>query len=174
MRIKFLAKVFLTLFYISATSLILVLPPFGFKIQNSFAAHDSYTIKFTAADPTVNHAPYLPTYVKLTPGGLSPPSWNPAPSGGTGRAADPLPNAVYGNPQDSVTSLAPTSMVIGQIVPFEVSIKVNGATTPENGIIAFTPFFSTKTTSLPPIITSAMIQPTASILHLWTRRILLM
>jgi uncharacterized repeat protein (TIGR01451 family) len=149
-KLKVLPRASLIWLYILVISLALVLPIFGFQSQNAFAEHGSYTINITAADPAVNHAPYLPTYVKLTPGGLSPPSWNPAPSGGTGRASDPLPNAIYGNPQDSVTSLTPASMVLGQIVPFEVRIKVNGSTTPENGTIIFTPYFSTKTTGAAP------------------------
>jgi hypothetical protein len=38
-------------------------------------------------------------------------------------------------------------MALGQIVPFQVEITVNGSTTPENGIIEFTPYWLAKTTS---------------------------
>ena len=111
------------------------------------AARGAYSLTWSAADPAVNSAPYLPTYPKLTPGQLTPPLWNPAPSGGTGRAADPLPDAVYGDPNDAVQSLTPEDMALGQIVPFELKLKVSGSTAPENGTIVFTPYFNTKTTN---------------------------
>ena len=72
MKLRILARASLLFLCILGISLALVLPGSEFKTQNAFAAHGSYTIKLTAADPTVNHAPYLPTYVKLTPGELSP------------------------------------------------------------------------------------------------------
>jgi uncharacterized repeat protein (TIGR01451 family) len=109
----------------------------------------SYTIKWYAADPTINSAPFLPTYQKLTPSeyialfGAYP----------TGSATDPLPNAeAYASPAiasnlDAVTSLAPSSLELGQIVPFFIEIVVNGSTAPENGIITITPEWLTKTTS---------------------------
>ncbi|MCE2754224.1 MAG: hypothetical protein LW720_20390 [Pirellula sp.] len=71
----------------------------------------------------------------------------------TGRAADPLANAVvYASPfqpsnQDAVTSLAPKDMALGQIVPFFIEIKTSGVTTPENGVIQFTTNWLGKTTS---------------------------
>lgn len=113
----------------------------------------SYTIKWYAADPELNKAPYLPTYQKLTPSEL------PAPtaglSGGAGRldGSSVLPHAVaYASPAtptnlDAVTSLSPKDLALGQVVPFEVEIAVSGSTTPENGVIQFTPYWSTKTTS---------------------------
>jgi hypothetical protein len=107
------------------------------------AAGGAYTLNWTAADPKVNNAPYLPTYNKVPPAALA----CPMPSGSTGRAADPLANAVFGNPKDSVESLAPANMALGQIVPFEVKISVSGSTAPENGVIRFTPYWLTKTTS---------------------------
>src|SRR5439155_2925272 len=50
----------------------------------------SYNVNFYAADPAPNSAPYLPTYVKLAPASLP----CPASAALTGRAADPLRNAV--------------------------------------------------------------------------------
>jgi uncharacterized repeat protein (TIGR01451 family) len=114
------------------------------------AAGGAYTLKWYAADPTVNHAPYLPTYQKLIParGDIL-----PLPSGTVGRQADPLQNAVaYASPfssknLDAVPSLAPQDMALGQVVPFEMEIKVKGNTAPENGAINITTGFLTKTTS---------------------------
>ena len=91
----------------------------------------SYSLKWFAADPGVRHAPYLPTYRKVPPSAAA----CPVPSGGSGRASDPMPNAVLGNPRDAVTSLAPRDLALGQIVPFEAEIKVKGSTSPENGKI---------------------------------------
>jgi uncharacterized repeat protein (TIGR01451 family) len=102
----------------------------------------SYTVKWYAADPAVNRAPYLPTYPKRLPSQQAP-VW--------GRAADPLPNAVAYGPTyspsnlDAVTSLMPKDMALGQIVPFEIEISVSGSTTPENGVITFTGQWSTHT-----------------------------
>ena len=113
----------------------------------------SYTLKWYAADPAVARAPYIPTYVKVTPaeylgGGFVYP---------TGRTdlpvTNPLDNAVaYGptfstNNLDAVTSLAPKDMALGQIVPFEMEIKVTGSTAPEGGVITFTTDWLAKTTS---------------------------
>ncbi len=111
--------------------------------QPVYATGGSYSLDWTAADPAVNKAPYLPTYTKVPPSSLA----CPTPSGSVGRAADPLANAVFGNPKDSVESLAPPSMALGQIVPFEVKISVKGSTAPENGVITFTPYWLTKTSS---------------------------
>ncbi|MDO9212310.1 MAG: Calx-beta domain-containing protein [Methylococcales bacterium] len=110
----------------------------------------SYTIKWYAADPAVNKAPFLPTYEKLTPaeylashGGVYP----------TGSATDPLPNAeAYASPPipsnlDAVTSLTPKDLELGQIVPFFIEITVSGSTAPENGVITVTPEWLAKTTS---------------------------
>jgi hypothetical protein len=75
------------------------------------------------------------------------------PSGGVGRAADPLANAVaYATPAvpsnlDAVTSLAPKDMALCQIVPFFIEITVSGSTAPENGIITIDPEWLAKTTS---------------------------
>ena len=77
----------------------------------------------------------------------------PAPSGGSGIANNPLPDAVaYAEPGnssdlDAVTSLSPKDMALCQIVPFFIEITVDGSTAPENGVIHFRPDFLSKTTS---------------------------
>jgi uncharacterized repeat protein (TIGR01451 family) len=113
----------------------------------SFADAGSYSLKWYGADPEANHAPFLPTYAKKLPAQLP----CAAPNGGTGRAADPLSNAVaYGpgpTPLDALTSLQPRDLVLGQVVPFEMEIGVNGSTAPENGAISFTTAFNTHSTS---------------------------
>ena len=113
----------------------------GWNVAQATAG--SYTLDFSAADPAVNNAPYLPIYAKVPPTSLQ----CPTPSGSAGRANDPLTNAIFGNPKDAVESLTPADLVLGQIVPFEVKISVSGSTAPENGVIQFTPYWLTKTTS---------------------------
>ncbi|WP_321420770.1 hypothetical protein [uncultured Methanomethylovorans sp.] len=101
------------------------------------AAGGAYTLKWYAADPAVNRAPYLPTYMKYTPAFLACP-------GADGRYADPLANAVAYGPTfkssdlDAVTSLMPKNLALGQVVPFEMEIAVSGSTAPENGVLNFT------------------------------------
>src|SRR5690348_6383130 len=101
-------------------AIISLLLPQIMAIQPAFAAGGAYTFKWTAADPAVNIAPYLPTYKKQPPSSLACPTL----SGSVGRAADPLKDAVaYAAPAissnlDSVTSLEPKEMALGQIVPF--------------------------------------------------------
>src|SRR5262249_31104464 len=46
-----------------------------------------------------------------------------------------------------VNSLAPAHMALGQVVPYEIKITVNGSTAPENGVITFRAGWSTHTTS---------------------------
>jgi hypothetical protein len=68
----------------------------------------------------------------------------------TGRAADPLRNAVAFAPNgqlDALTSLGGAPMCLGQIVPFEVVIQATGAPGPERGTIEFTASWATYTTS---------------------------
>jgi hypothetical protein len=118
----------------------------GFTATATFTdSGGSYSLNWAAADPSIK-APFLPTYVRVSPAQVS----CGTPSGGVGRAADPMANAVFAAPggaQDAVESLAPQFMALGQIVPFEVQIKVTGSTAPENGVIRFTPYWLTKTTS---------------------------
>jgi len=117
--------------------------PFGAQ-----ASSGSYKFKWYAADPAVNRAPYLPTYIKYTPAYISCPG-----SAGRYSGSVVLPNAVLYGPTysssniDAVTSLAPRTLALGQIVPFEVEISVSGSTSPENGIITFSTSFNTNTTS---------------------------
>ncbi len=106
-------------------------------------AAGSYQIKWYAADPAVNSAPFLPTYNKVAPSGLQ-----PYPSG---RANDPLRNAVAfgptGSTLDALTSLEPEYMALGQVVPFEVVITVTGSTAPEGGTITFQSEWAARTSS---------------------------
>lgn len=95
-----------------------------------------YSIGWSAADAKPNNAPYLPTYNKLYPAQL-PAVW--------GRQTNPLQHAVYGNPKDSVQSLQPADMMLGQIVPFELLVTVGGTGT--DGEILVTPYWLTKTTN---------------------------
>jgi hypothetical protein len=93
------------------------------------AAGGSYTIKWYAADPTSG-------YTRMPPEALT------CPTGG--RASEPLPNA---GSLGLVTSLAPQDMALGQVVPFEIKITVDGGVAPENGVIQFVGGWSTLTSS---------------------------
>ena len=132
-------KYSLMLTLILSTAILMSIVPFEAQ-----ASGGSYTLKWYAADPSLNNAPYLPTYTKLTPASLAPP-------GPDGRYADPLANAVAYGPTssslDAVTSLAPRDMALGQVVPYEMVITVSGSTAPENGTIQFVTTFNTNTTS---------------------------
>ena len=133
----------------------------GEVASNSFTdSGGAYSLKWLAADPALNKAPYLPTYTKITPemwlaahSGIYPGTSTAGGPVTTGRAADPLANAVvYAAPfqpsnKDAVTSLAPKDMALGQIVPFFIEINTSGVTTPENGVIEFTTNWLGKTTS---------------------------
>ena len=103
----------------------------------------SYSLTWSAADPAANKGPYAPTYTKVPPAVMP----CPMPSGSAGRASDPLANAVFGSPKDSVQSLAPQDMALGQIVPFEVEITVSGSSVPEGGTINFKPEWLAKVTT---------------------------
>jgi uncharacterized repeat protein (TIGR01451 family) len=130
--------------------ILIIMASLIFKSSNRLvsASGGDYKIIFSAADAKLNNGPYNPTYDRYRPAGLP----CPAPSGGTGVASEPIKDAIYASPLpphavDSVTSLAPADMVLGQIVPFEIVINVDGDTLPENGIIQFQSFWSTETTS---------------------------
>jgi uncharacterized repeat protein (TIGR01451 family) len=127
----------ITLTVVLSMTLLLSIVPYEAQ-----ASGGAYKIWIFAADPSLNKGSYLPTYEKLTPASL--------PSPGTaGRYADPLPNAVlYATPTnyDGANSLTPKDMALGQIIPFEISITVDGNTAPENGMINFTTVFYTNTT----------------------------
>ncbi|MBO1063019.1 MAG: DUF11 domain-containing protein, partial [Aphanizomenon flos-aquae CP01] len=111
----------------------------------------AYSINFAAADPklygewgpTSPTNGVSPTLDKLTvPGTVYTAFNNPNP-----------PAAYFGNPttgvDQSVESLAPKGLTLGQIVAFEILVTVdaNGNIQPENGTIRFTSGWSTETTS---------------------------
>ncbi|MCI0748127.1 MAG: hypothetical protein L0Y58_22200 [Verrucomicrobia subdivision 3 bacterium] len=105
-----------------------------------------YDLKFYVADPDVGTGPYSPTYLKFGPASLP----CPATALSTGRALDPLRNAVAYSTNgqlDALTSIGNVSTAFGQIVPFETVIEVGGGPGPERGTIEFTAAWSTYTTS---------------------------
>lgn len=61
-----------------------------------------------------------------------------------GRASNPMPNT---NSGQTMESLNPKDLALGQIVPFEARITVNGSTAPENGTINMTFSWETVTGS---------------------------
>ena len=113
----------------------------------------SYTLKWYASDPAIDKAPYLPTYEKLSPGLYIAGGYIYPLNSADPPTDNPLDEAVtYGSifnthNLDAVTSLAPKDMALGQIVPFQMEIKVTGDTTAENGVITFTSEWLAKTTS---------------------------
>ena len=111
----------------------------GAVVTTSFTdAGGAYTINYSAADPADS-----PTYPKVTPAQQP----CPAPSGGAGRAGDPLADAIFGSPKNAVESMNPDMMLLGQIVPLELRIPVDGDTTPENGRIKVVIELDTKTSN---------------------------
>src|SRR3954465_12424483 len=65
----------------------------------TYAGGGAYSLKWYGADPDVNAGTYMPTYAKKYPtgaGGLA--LACPTPSGGAGRAADPMKDAVLYGP----------------------------------------------------------------------------
>jgi hypothetical protein len=105
-----------------------------------------YSLNFYVADPDSGTGPYSPTYLKFAPASLPCPDT----AGLTGRALDPLRNAVAyapGGQLDALTSIGNVPMAFGQIVPFEVVIQASGGPGPERGTIEFTADWSTYTTS---------------------------
>jgi hypothetical protein len=106
-----------------------------------------YSVNFYAADPDSGTGPYAPTYMKFGPASL------PCPTSAmlTGRALDPLRNAVAYGPTssqlDALTSLGGAPMALGQIVPFEAVISMSGAPGPERGTVEFSASWATHTTS---------------------------
>ena len=53
----------------------------------------------------------------------------------------------YPTQPDAVTSLMPKDLALGQVVPFELEVKVTGSTAPENGVIRVNPEWLAKTTN---------------------------
>jgi hypothetical protein len=109
----------------------------------------AYSIKWSAADPAADRGSYAPTYKKVRPSSLGYPAGFPK----IGRLSDPMKDAVAYGPSylssnyDAVQSLMPKDLALGQIVPFEMEIKVSGDTTPENGTIKVDPYWLTLTTN---------------------------
>jgi len=123
-RPKHRSIISLMLIVILSASFLMSVVPFEAR-----AAGGAYTLTWRAADPS--------SYQKYTPATLACP-------GDDGRYPDPLSNA---SSLDVVTSLAPSTLALGQIVPFEMIISVKGDTSPENGVIQFTNEFATNTSS---------------------------
>jgi hypothetical protein len=103
----------------------------------------AYKIDFAAADPglyTIDAAPY-PTdalIAKLIVGNYI--------TSGRGNGDDLIPFAKFndGSSDVKIESLMPEDLFIGQIVPFEIEIAVDGAV---GGTMQFTAGWSTETTS---------------------------
>jgi uncharacterized repeat protein (TIGR01451 family) len=101
-------------------------------------AGGDYTINFAAADPG-EYIPPIPFPANVTP------------IGNRGDGDTQIPNAYFKSPTTGtdvrVESLAPEDMALGQVVPFEIKLSVNGNTTPENGVITFKAGWNINTTS---------------------------
>jgi uncharacterized repeat protein (TIGR01451 family) len=111
--------------------------------QMSLADSGAYSIKLFASDPSPDKGSYLQTYEKLSPFELAPYT--------SGRGSNVLEHAVLYGPtaetRDGVTSLEPSDLEVGQIVPYQVRINVDGSVQPENGTLHFEAAWDTKTTS---------------------------
>ena len=87
-----------------------------------------YSLNFAAADPE-GYIPPIPFPETVTP------------IVGRGDGDTKIASAWFESPDDNtdvrVESLAPETMALHQIVPFELKITVNGDTLPENGTITF-------------------------------------
>lgn len=108
----------------------------GLGVPDARAARGAYMLDFAAADPG-EYIPPIPF-----PGGPSCP---------TGTGTDPILDAHFTDPVSGadvrVESLAPEDMALGQIVPFEIRIDVDGDTSPEDGAITFAAGWNIDTTS---------------------------
>jgi len=97
----------------------------------------AYTINFAAADPVI-YIPPVPFPAAVTP------------IVGRGDGDTEIPDAWFTEPGGvdvKVESLAPDNMALGQVVPFEIRISVDGAVTPENGVITFIAGWNIETSS---------------------------
>ena len=86
----------------------------------------SYSIKYSAYDPAY--------YDFMMPSNF--------PTLPTGRASNPMPGT---DSTRTLTSLMPDRLALGQIVPFQALITVNGSVAPENGTIDMTLSWNTVT-----------------------------
>lgn len=88
----------------------------------------AYSINFAAADPG-EYIPPIPFPDNVTP------------IVGRGNGDTQIPTAWFESPNTNadvkVESLAPEDMALGQVVPFEIKITVDGETAPEDGVITF-------------------------------------
>ena len=119
---------------VSVTIASLMVPP---PSQTALAVGGDSTINFAAADPTY-YIPPIPYPVTVSPI-----------AGQRGRETA-IPSAWFKAPGGSdvrVESLMPENMALGQIVPFEIKITVNGSTEPEGGTITFVAGWSTVTSN---------------------------
>lgn len=113
-----------------------IVPPKKSRRVLNFWDGGAYSLNFSAADPSI-YIPAIPYPISLS-----------APIGsGNGNPLIPLAQFNDGFTDVKVESLAPEDMALGQIVPFEVMIDVNGDTTPENGEITFLVGWNTLTTN---------------------------
>jgi hypothetical protein len=107
----------------------------------------NYNVNFYAADPAYTPGPNQQPYARLSPASL------PCPDSAllTGRAADPLRNAVCFGPTANqlaaLTSLGGVPLSFGQVVPYEVVIGVTGNQGAGHGVLQFSIDWSTYTTS---------------------------
>lgn len=90
----------------------------------------SYSIDYSAYNPISYDFRFPSNY----PIGIKP----------IGRASNPMPNT---NSGQTMESLNPKDLALGQIVPFEAKITVSGSTAPENGTINMTFSWETVTGS---------------------------
>lgn len=88
----------------------------------------SYSLTFRSYDPTYYDFKLPSSYPTLP----------------SGRAQDPMPGA---NSAQTLASLNPSNLALGQIVPFEIKITVNGSVAPENGTINILNGWNTLTTN---------------------------
>jgi fimbrial isopeptide formation D2 family protein/uncharacterized repeat protein (TIGR01451 family)/LPXTG-motif cell wall-anchored protein len=89
----------------------------------------SYSIDYSAYNPISYNFRFPTNYASTKP---------------VGRASNPMPNT---NSGQTIESLNPQDLALGQIVPYEAKITVNGSTEPENGTIQMTFSWDTVTQS---------------------------
>lgn len=98
--------------------------------DNALATPSAFNLNFQVANPE--------NFNRVTPSQLN----CPTPGGGT--ASNPIVGADFAS---SLNSYSSSALGLGQIVPFQVKIKVDGDTTAENGTITSSMQWNTKTSS---------------------------
>ena len=96
----------------------------------------AYSLNFAAADPSIDASSDSFSTDLSAPSGRA-----------NGNSLIPVAQFNDGISDVRVESLAPQDMALGQIVPFETKIIVNGDVTPENGVITFVIGWNTLTTN---------------------------